>query len=142
MLNFIILALLWAALGVSVICTAAEMICRRNSGIYRFFRTIWIRLRELSLMRVCVTSLLLLFWGLASGDDNFYGIWQAILLMLTMNIILRPDDIFSFRKRRKKARRSKKICSMTKILKKELPETPLAAASTALAPLSPESPAE
>lgn len=93
-------------------------------------------------MRFCVTSLLLLFWGLVSGDDNFYGIWQAILLMLGMNIILRTDDIFSFIKRRKKARRCKKLCSMTKILTAELPETPLAAMSTVLVPAASEDQAE
>lgn len=142
MLNFIILALLWAALGMSIICTAAEMICRKNSGIYRFFRAIWIRLRELSLMNVCVTSLLLLFWGLASGDDNFYGIWQAILLMFAMNILLRPDDIFLFRKRRKKARRTGKLCPMTNILTDPMPEAPLAAESPALVPMSSEDHAE
>ncbi len=137
MINYFIIALLWITIVLSAVSAIAEMLCRRNSKPYRFFRTIWIRLRELSPLRFSVTSILLLFWGLVSGDDNFYGIWMAIAMMFTALVILYAEDLFTFRKKRKKA--SKKT-SLPAIPEKTsyAKAAPLAHEAAFLTPIAPE----
>lgn len=105
MVNHFIINLFWIVITLSAVSVVAEMLCRRNSKPYRFFRAIWIRLRELSPLSFSVTAILLLFWGLVSGDDNFYGIWMAVTMMFTALIILYAEDFFTFRKKRKKAQK-------------------------------------
>lgn len=138
MINYLIIALLWAAIILSVVSVAAEMICRRNSESYHFFRAIWIRLRGFSPLSFAVTSILLLFWGLVSGDDNFCGIWMSIAMMLAILVVVHPEDLFSFKKRRKRSRRKKQLRPLAGYLPILTKESPLAAESAILTPLSAE----
>ncbi|MBQ4534128.1 MAG: hypothetical protein IJA18_02910, partial [Ruminococcus sp.] len=92
---------------------------------------------ELDLLRFGVTSLLLLFWGLVIGDDNFYGIWMAIFMMLAIVVVVHAEDLFSFKKRRKKAAKKKVFCKLTGTLPL-LNETPIARESQILVPVNAE----
>ncbi len=103
MINMIILYVLLFFLVLSLLTVIAEMLTKRNTASGRFFRCIRIRLRELSLTAVCAASAILLIWGLIIGDDNFSGIWIAILILLTMLFVLHPEAVLNVRKRRKKA---------------------------------------
>lgn len=105
MLNYLILAVLGAGVVLAPVSVIAEAVFRRNSKPSRFFRAIWLFLRELDSLRFGVTSLLLLFWGLVIGDDNFYGIWMAIAMMLAILVVVHAEDFFTFKNRRKKAAR-------------------------------------
>ncbi|MBQ8349102.1 MAG: hypothetical protein IJY19_05565 [Ruminococcus sp.] len=116
MINSVILILIAAAMILSIITAAAEPFLKRNSGTGRFFRAIRIRLREISLTSFCVTSILLLLWGVIVHDMVFEGIWTAIVMLFTMLFVLHTEDILDFTKRRKKAK-----------LKKLLPPAKLAA---------------
>lgn len=107
MINSVILILLAAAMILSIITAAAEPIFKRNSGIGRFFREIRIRLREISLTSFCVTSTLLLLWGVIVHDMVFEGIWTAIVMLFTMLFVLHTEDILDLTKRRKKAKLKK-----------------------------------
>jgi len=131
MLNYIVLYFLAGLFTVSVITVLAEFITARNSAAGRFFRAIRIRLRELSIVRVCVTSIMLLLFGLAIGDDTFSGIWGAIALLFGTLAVLHPEELFYHDKHRKKAK-LKKLLPLVPVLAKnpctplkELPETPL-----------------
>ncbi len=135
MLNYLILAVLGAGAVLAPVSVIAEAVTRRNSKPNRFFRVIWLFLRELDLLRFGVTSLLLLFWGLVIGDDNFYGIWMAILMMLTIVIAVHAEDFFSFKKRRKKAAKKKVFRKQTGTLPL-LNETPIARESQLLVPVN------
>ncbi len=104
MINYIILCILGAAMIMSIISALAEMIFRRNSSAGRFFRFFRIRLREVSPMNFCVVSVLLLIWGLIFNDD-FPGIWSAILMLFIILFTLRTEDIIDLTKRRKKAKK-------------------------------------
>lgn len=116
MLNFLILVFLGAGVVLAIVSMLAEAVFRRNSKPHRFFRVIWLSLRELDSLRFKTTAILLLFWGLAMGDDNFYGIWMAILMLLAILVAVHAEDIFCFKKRRKKAERKKIILAKTRIL--------------------------
>ncbi len=105
MLNYFIIILLWAAVILGAVSAVAEMLFRRNTAPHRFFRAIWIRLREFDTLSFGVTSVILLFWGTAVSDDNFYGIWMAIAMMLAVLTAVHAEDLFTFKKRRKKARK-------------------------------------
>lgn len=107
MINYVILILLAAAMILSIITVAAEPIFKRNSGIGRFFREIRIRLREISLASFCVTSVLLLLWGVIVHDMIFEGIWTAIVMLFTIMFVLHTEDILDLTKRRKKAKLKK-----------------------------------
>lgn len=104
MINYIILCILGAAMIMSIISALAEMLFRRNSSAGRFFRFFRIRLREVSPMNFCVVSVLLLIWGLIFNDD-FPGIWSAILMLFIILFTLRTEDIIGLTKRRKKAKK-------------------------------------
>lgn len=104
MINSVILILLAAAMILSIITAAAEPFLKRNSGIGSFFRAIRIRLREISLTSFCVTSILLLLWGVIVHDMVFEGIWTAILMLFTILFVLHTEDILDLTKRRKKAK--------------------------------------
>lgn len=88
----------------SIISALAEMLFRRNSSAGRFFRFFRIRLREVSPMNFCVVSVLLLILGLIFNDD-FPGIWSAILMLFIILFTLRTEDIIDLTKRRKKAKK-------------------------------------
>lgn len=137
MLNYLILAVLGAGVILAPVSAIAEAFTRRNSKPNKFFRVIWLFLRELDLLRFGVTSLLLLFWGLVIGDDNFYGIWMAIFMMLAIVVVVHAEDLFSFKKRRKKAAKKKVICKLTGTLPL-LNETPIARESQILVPVNAE----
>lgn len=137
MINYFIIALLWIIILLSAVSAIAEMIFRRNSKPYRFFRAIWIRLREFSPFNFTVTVLLLLFWGLVSGDDNFYGIWMAAAMMLTVVVILYAQNLFTFRKKRKKASKAAKLPSAAGKKASAAKETPLANKTPVLTPITP-----
>ncbi|MCM1006741.1 MAG: hypothetical protein NC485_02240 [Ruminococcus flavefaciens] len=107
MINYVILILLAAAMILSIITVAAEPIFKRNSGIGCFFREIRIRLREISLTSFCVTSVLLLLWGVIVHDMIFEGIWTAIVMLFTIMFVLHTEDILDLTKRRKKAKLKK-----------------------------------
>ncbi|MBR3759564.1 MAG: hypothetical protein IKK47_01030 [Ruminococcus sp.] len=134
MLNYLILALLGTGVVLAPVSAIAEAVFRRNSKPYRFFRVIWLFLRELDSLRFGVTSVLLLFWGLASGDDNFYGIWMAIAMMLAILVVVHADDFFTFKKRRKKAAEKKNILGRTGLLPLSK-ETPIAGEAEVLVPM-------
>lgn len=104
MINYIILCILGAAMIMSIISALAEMLFRRNSSAGRFFRFFRIRLREVSPMNFCVVSVLLLILGLIFNDD-FPGIWSAILMLFIILFTLRTEDIIDLTKRRKKAKK-------------------------------------
>ncbi|MBR4627926.1 MAG: hypothetical protein IKO47_09570 [Ruminococcus sp.] len=132
MFNYIVLWFLAALFTVSVITVLAEFVTARNSGAGRFFRAIRIRLRELSIVRVCVTSIMLLLFGLAIGDDTFSGIWAAIALLFGTLAVLHPEELMYYDKHRKKAKLKKGLLPLTPVLAenpgtplRELPETPL-----------------
>lgn len=134
MVNTVILILIAAALISSVVTAVAEPFLKRNSASGRFFRAIRIRLREISLTGFCVTAILLILWGLIVHDTFFEGIWAAILMLFVILLILHPEDIFDFTKRRKKARlknplplaKSAKLCETETKLAGILPElTPM-----------------
>lgn len=114
MINSVILILIAAAMILSIITAAAEPIFKRNSGTGRFFRAIRIRLREISLTSFCVTSILLLLWGVIVHDMVFEGIWTAIVMLFTILFVLHTEDILDFIKRRKKAK-LKKLLSPAKL---------------------------
>lgn len=137
MLNYLILAVLGAGVILAPVSVIAEAFTRRNSKPNKFFRVIWLFLRELDLLRFGVTSLLLLFWGLVIGDDNFYGIWMAIFMMLAIVVVVHAEDLFSFKKRRKKAAKKKVFCKLTGTLPL-LNETPIARESQILVPINAE----
>ncbi len=113
MINSVILILLAAAMILSIITVTAEPIFKRTSGIGRFFREIRIRLREISLTSFCVTSTLLLLWGVIVHDMIFEGIWTAIVMLFTMLFVLHTEDILDLTKRRKKAK-FKKLLPLAK----------------------------
>ena len=102
--NYAILGLLCAAVALSVVTAIAELVCKRNSPAGKFFRFFRIRLREISPFNFVVTSLILLFWGLVFNDD-FQGIWAAILCLFIILFALRTPDVIDLTKRRKKARK-------------------------------------
>ncbi|NLT08953.1 MAG: hypothetical protein GXY08_05560 [Ruminococcus sp.] len=104
MINYIILGILALAVVMSIISVFAELICKRNSPVGRFFRFFRIRLREISPMNFCVVSILLLFWGLVFNDD-FTGIFAAILMLFIIMFVLRTEDVIDLTKRRKKAKK-------------------------------------
>ncbi len=136
MINYFIIALLWIIILLSAVSAIAEMIFRRNSKPYRFFRSIRIRLREFSPFNFTVTSLLILLWGLVSGDDNFYGIWTAIAMMLTIAVILYAEYLFTFRRKRKKASKAAKLPSAAVKKTSAAKETPLANMTPVLTPVN------
>lgn len=138
MLNYFIIALLWIAVVLSPVSVIAEAVFRRNSKPYRFFRAIWIRLREFSSLSFGVTAILLLFWGLVSGDDNFYGIWMAIFMMLAVLITVHADDFFTFKKRRKKAVKKTAFRQPVRVTPLFQKETPLANEAVVLTPVAAE----
>lgn len=138
MLNYLIIVLLWIAIILSAVSVIAEVIFRRNSKPHRFFRAIWIRLREFSSLHFGVTSILLLFWGLVSGDDNFYGIWMAIAMMLTVLITVHTEDLLTFKKRRKKAAKKTALRPLARKRPFFTRETPLAREAAVLTPIAAE----
>lgn len=138
MINYFIIVLLWIIILLSAVSTIAETIFRRNSKPYKFFRSIWIRLREFSPFNFTVTVLLLLFWGLVSGDDNFYGIWMAAAMMLTVVVILYAQNLFTFRKKRKKASKTAKLPFIVRKKASIAKEASLANKTPVLTPMSPE----
>lgn len=138
MINYFIIVLLWIIILLSAVSAIAEMIFRRNSKPYKFFRSIWIRLREFSPFNFTVTVLLLLFWGLVSGDDNFYGIWMAATMMLTVVVILYAQNLFTFRKKRKKASKMAKPPFTARKKASIAKEASLANKTPVLTPMSPE----
>jgi len=136
-LNYLILAILGAGVVLAPVSVIAEAVFRRNSKSNKFFRAIWLFLRELDLLRFGVTSLLLLFWGLVIGDDNFYGIWMAIFMMLAILVVVHAEDFFTFKKRRKKAAKKinfRRLAGTLPIVK----ETPIARESQPLVPVTAE----
>lgn len=137
MINYFIIILLWITIVLSAVSAIAEMIFRRNSKPYRFFRAIWIRLREFSPLSFGVTASLLIFWGLVSGDDNFYGIWTAVAMMFVIVVILYAEYLFTLRRKRKKAT---KTTELPFIVRKKAPfakETPIAKKTPVLTPITP-----
>lgn len=108
MLNIIILYALTIILAASVILSIAELFCARNSSAGRFVRFFLIRLREHSMTRFFVISILALFWGLIVHDTCFDGIWTMILLLFALLIITHPENFFFIGKRRKKAKEKKR----------------------------------
>ena len=132
MFNYSILISLAALYTVSIVTVLAEFVTARNSAAGRFFRAIRIRLRELSIIRVCVTSIMLLLFGLAIGDDTFSGIWGAIALLFGTLAVLHPEELFYHEKERKKAKLKKLLPPVPVLAEnpgvplRELPETPLA----------------
>lgn len=138
MINYFIIVLLWIIILLSAVSAIAEMIFRRNSKPYKFFRSIWIRLREFSPFNFTVTVLLLLFWGLVSGDDNFYGIWMAAAMMLTVVVILYAQNLFTFRKKRKKASKMAKPSFIVRKKASIAKEASLANKTPVLTPMFPE----
>lgn len=138
MINYFIIVLLWIIILLSAVSAIAEMIFRRNSKPYKFFRSIWIRLREFSPFNFTVTVLLLLFWGLVSGDNNFYGIWMAAAMMLTVVVILYAQNLFTFRKKRKKASKTAKLPFTARKKASIAKEASLANKTPVLTPMSPE----
>ena len=132
MFNYIILIFLSALFVLSIITVLAEFVTARNSAAGKLFRAVRIRLRELSIVRVCVTSIILLIFGLAVGDDTFSGIWASIALLFGTLAVLHPEELFYYDKKRKKAK-LKKLLPLVPVLAenpgsplKELPETRLA----------------
>lgn len=105
MLNIIILYVLTILLAVSVILSAAELFCARNTPSGRFVRFFLIRLREYSMTQFFVISIISLFWGFIVHDTYFGGIMIMILLLLSLLITLHPEDFFSLAKRRKKCKK-------------------------------------
>lgn len=122
MINYFIIILLWITIVLSASSAIAEMIFPRNSKPYSFFRAVWIRLREFSPFNFTVTASLLIFWGLVSGDDNFYGIWMAVAMMFVIVVILYAEYLFTFRRKRKKSSFAK--------------DTPLAKKTPVLTPIT------
>ncbi len=102
MINYIILSLILAAMFLSIVSAAAEIIFRRNSKIGKFFRYFRIRLRELSPFNFCVTAVLLLLWGLIFNDDSS-GIFAAVLALFIILFTLHTEDFINLAKHRKKA---------------------------------------
>lgn len=105
MFNYIVLILLSAFLALAILTVFIELIGRRWSAVGLFFRSIRIRMREISPLSVCTSSIVLLIFGLAVGDDCFIGIWCAIALMFASLAVLNFEDLFDLRKRRKKAKK-------------------------------------
>ena len=122
MVNIIILVILLFLLLLSIITVIAEATTKRNSKCGRFFREIRIRLRGISRTSFCVTSILLIFWGLIVKDQNFSGIWAAILTLFAMLFLLHPQDVINLKKLRKKAALKKPLLPLAKsrILKEKL----------------------
>lgn len=135
MLNYLILAVLGAGVVIAPVSVIAEAAFRRNSKPYRFFRAAWLFFREFDSLRFGVTSILLFFWGLVSGDDNFYGIWLAIVMMLTILVVVHADDFFTFKKHRKKATRKTNILSRTELLPLSK-EAPISEEAEVLVPIN------
>ncbi len=132
MFNYCVLIFLTVIFGLSILTVLAEFAAERNSACGRFFRAIRIRLRELSMVRVWVTSILLLLFGLAVGDDMFLGIWSAIALLFGTLAVLHPEEFLDLYKKRKKAKLRKDFLPLTPVLAenlgvplRELPETPV-----------------
>ncbi|MBQ3948660.1 MAG: hypothetical protein K6G20_12010 [Ruminococcus sp.] len=129
MINYIILSILGLGIIASIVTVFAEMICERNSKAGKFFRYFRIRLREISPVNFCVTSVLLIFWGLIFNDDGM-GILAAILMLFIMLFILHAEDVIDLTKRRKKAKKAVplELSAMTPVIEKltavakELPE--------------------
>lgn len=139
MLNYFIVILLWTAVILSAVSAAAEMLFRRNTAPHRFFRAIWIRLREFDTLSFGVISAILLFWGVAVGDDNFYGIWMAIAMMLAVLTAVHAEDLFIFKKRRKKARKKKDLCPQSNKTLLFSKDAPLSREAALLTPLDVQS---
>ena len=107
MFNYIVLALIGTFLLLSVITVFAELIGKRWTAAGLIIRSIRIRLREISLLSVCTSSIVLLIFGLVVGDDCFAGIWLAVAMMFASLFVLNPEDALDLRKRRKKAKKSR-----------------------------------
>lgn len=144
MINSFILILLAAAMILSIITVAAEPFFKRNSGTGRFFRAIRIRLREISLTGFCVTSILLLLWGVMVHDMVFEGIWTAIIMLFTMLFVLHTEDILDLTRRRKKAKLKNLIsfAKPTALCEKETREAEILSELTPMNPLERENSGE
>ena len=139
MFNYIVLILLTAFLAMAILTVFIELIGKRWTAAGLFFRSIRIRMREISPLSVCTSSIVLLIFGLVVGDDCFIGIWTAIALMFASLAVLNFEDLFDLRKRRKKAKKR----SLAPILPenggtsaRELPELHTLPELTELKPIS------
>lgn len=116
MFNIFVLYGLAAINIAAVILAVSELFCKRNSSAGKFVRFFLIRLREHSLTRFFVISILTLFWGLVIHDLDFTGIWTMILLLFTLLLTVHPEVFLTFRKHRKKAPKKKRATRITRLL--------------------------
>ena len=137
MFNLIILYALVIISIAALVLSAIEFLNRRNSASGRFARFFLIRLRELSLTRFFVISILTIFWGLIIKDFNFTGIWMMITLLFVLLFIVHPEVFLTFRKHRKKAQKKVRAARITRILP-EAPTAKEAIVLTELVPINPQ----
>lgn len=121
MFNIFVLYGLAAINIAAVILSVSELFCKRNSSSGRFVRFFLIRLREHSLTRFFVISILTLFWGLVVHDLGFVGIWTMILLLFSLLLTVHPEVFFTFRKHRNKARKKKRANRITDMVPEASP---------------------
>ena len=136
MFNQIVLLLLTIFLITAFITVLAEPLGRRWTAVGLFFRWIRIRMREISPLSVCTSSVVLLIFGLAIGDDCFIGIWTAIALMFSSLALLNFEDLLDLRKRRKKAGKRTPVPVLAENQIPELRELPEAKELPELTPLT------
>lgn len=136
---FIIILVLYTLATINIAAvtlSVSELFCKRNSKAGRFIRFFLIRLREHSLTRFFVLSILLIFWGLVVCHLDPVGIWTIILLLFTLLLTVHPEVFLTFRKHRKKAEKKNRAVRITK----KAPETADSKETSVLPELTPITP--
>ena len=124
MVNYIILGLLAAVCFVSFIAVITECFVPKNSGVGRMLRAVRIRLREKSLTSFCVSTIVLLIFGLIV-HDNFMKLLMAIGIILITLLILHPEDFLCIFRQRRRASKQKRL-GLTSMNTKTAPAARLA----------------
>lgn len=114
MVNRIILYILLTILCLSIILVIFEPLLSKNSFFGRFFRFFRIRLREKSRTSFCFTSIMILLFSLITHDTNYKMMFCAIGIMFVTLFVLRPMDILSVFRIRKRPKRKIDLLRKTK----------------------------
>lgn len=123
MVNDIIFGLGIALLVVCIISAATEIIQPKKKKTFNFFRSIRVKVREISFVFAVILSLVIVLINIVSGDKRGHMLPAEILVVFLCLLTVHGERIFSKLKSRKKDN-PKPVRPVIKCrLLKELPKT-------------------